>query len=152
MNDINNLINSGSIKELYEMSYISGFVWGDADNIGVQPTVGQLELFRIVGGNAERADCQDSLVFAFPCRVLRDQKALQLNVLMYFSRCSHYLSLRGTLYLEMMKTKNNNKVFSVIRSISLLFLKLSIRKLFQLSTSNYICCINNFGNFSKNMY
>lgn len=102
-----------SIKELFRMAYISGLVGRDTDNIGVRPSVGQVELLRVVCGDAVRADCQDSLVLPFPCRMLRDQETLQLNVLMYFSRCSHYLSLRGTLYLEMMKTKKQQQsIFS----------------------------------------
>lgn len=44
-----------------------------------------------------RANSQDPLVLSLPCRVLRDEETLQFNILMYFSRCSHYLSLRGAL-------------------------------------------------------
>lgn len=51
----------------------------DADDVGVRPAVGQLELLRIVGGDAGRADGQQSPVFALP-RVLRDEEALQVGV------------------------------------------------------------------------
>lgn len=78
-------------------THVSGFVGSNADNIRIRPSVGQVEFIGVVGGDAVRSDGQDALVLAFPGGVLCHEKALQFNILMYFARCSHYLSLRGAL-------------------------------------------------------
>lgn len=83
--------------------YVSGLVGSNADNIGIRPSVGQVELVWVVGGDALRADRQDPLVLSLPCRVLCHEETLQLNIFIYFTRCSH-LSLRGTFCI----IENNN--------------------------------------------
>lgn len=134
--------------QIKSATHISGLVGCDADNVVVRPSVGQVELVGIVSGDAVRADGENSLVLPLPGRVLGDQKALQFNILMYFARCSHYLSLRGAICVAISETTTKLFIFSSsrdIRSESLLFLKLSIRKIFAPGMGEVLHCLANFG-------
>lgn len=93
-------------------THVSGLVRSHADNIGIRPSIGQVKLVGIVGGYALRADREDSLVFSLPRRVLCHEKALQFNILMYFARCSHYLSLRGAFYGQKREKQQQQIIFS----------------------------------------
>lgn len=67
--------------------YISRFVWQHADYLIVLPSVGEIELFWIVGRNAARTDGEYPLVLALP-RVLRNQEALQVDI--FSARSWHF--------------------------------------------------------------